>query len=246
MGQFLLTDYEQSIRRTFNRLGLDLHRYRPEQSAIGRLSRMLFTQGVDVVFDVGANVGQFAMALRHAGYQKKIISFEPLTGAHKKLLAQSQRDDDWLIAPRCAVGDRDGEIIIHISENQVSSSALNMLESHVAAAPASAYIGNETAPLCTLDSLSSNYLQAGVIPFLKIDTQGYEQHVLDGAATLLQQVKGVQLELSLVPLYEGQQLLHAFVERFVRAGFSIWSIEPGFCDPKTGRMLQVDVTFFRD
>jgi FkbM family methyltransferase len=241
-----LSSYEHIIRRTFNRFGLDIHRHRPEQSSIGRLQQMLSTHGSNVVFDVGANVGQFAKALRQAGYQHKIVSFEPLQAAHAELLRESQHDSDWMIAPRTAIGDHNGEISIHVAGNSVSSSALNMLESHVSAAPSSAYIGDEIAPLHTLDSQISPYLSTTTVSFLKIDTQGYEQHVLDGAPNLLDVVKGVQLELSLVPLYEGQRLFHDFLDYFKDRGFSIWSIEPGFSDPKLGRLLQVDVTFFRD
>ena len=241
-----MSNYEHIIRRTFNRFGLDLHRYRPEQSGVGRLHHMLSAHAINVVFDVGANVGQFAKALRQAGYLHKIVSFEPLPAAHAELLRESQHDREWMIAPRAAIGDHDGEITIHVAGNSVSSSVLGMLESHVAAAPSSAYVNDETVPLHTLDSQVSTYLSGSDVSFLKIDTQGYEQYVLDGAPLLLDVVKGVQLELSLVPLYEGQRLFHSFLDDFKDRGFSIWSIEPGFSDPKRGRMLQVDVTFFRD
>lgn len=207
---------------------------------------MLSAHAVDVVFDVGANVGQFAKALRQSGYLHKIVSFEPLLAAHAELLRESQHDRNWFVAPRGAIGDHNGEITIHVSGNSVSSSALGMLDSHVSAAPSSAYIRDETVALHTLDSQVTTYLSIGANPFLKIDTQGYEQYVLDGAPKLLDVVKGVQLELSLVPLYEGQRLLHSFLDYFKEKGFSIWSVEPGFCDSKLGRMLQVDVTFFRD
>lgn len=242
----LLPNYEHIIRRTFNRFGFDLHRYRADHSSIGRLRHMLSAQAVDVVFDVGANVGQFAKALRQAGYRHKIVSFEPLTAAHAELLCESQHDGDWMIAQRAAIGDHDGEITIHVAGNSVSSSALGMLETHVSAAPASAYVGDESVPLHTLDSQIPTYLSVDNVPFLKIDTQGYEQYVLDGAPKLLDVVRGVQLELSLLPLYEGQRLFHDFLGYFKDRGFSIWSIEPGFSDSKLGRMLQVDVTFFRD
>lgn len=241
-----LANLEQIVRGMLNRFGVDLHRYRPEQSDMGRLSRMLSTHNINLVFDVGANVGQFAAALRRSGYSQKIISFEPLSTAHSKLTVESRHDQNWEIAPRVAIGDQEGEIIIHIAGNEVSSSALDMLQSHVAAAPDSAYIGSELVRVCPLDSIATRYLSGKSALFLKVDTQGYERQVLDGAPRSLQQAKGIQLELSLIPLYENQELFDTLVKRLTNAGFSIWSIEPGFCDPKLGRMLQVDVTFFRD
>lgn len=135
---------------------------------------------------------------------------------------------------------------MNIAGNSVSSSALAMLQSHVEAAPRSACVSTERVPLSRLDIMAPDYLQPGSVPFLKIDTQGYEDRVLDGATDFLSRVIGLQLELSFVPLYEGQQLFHTMVERMRALGFSIWAIWPGFHNPHSGRMLQVDVTFFRD
>lgn len=239
-------DFEGLIRRAANRLGIDIHRHRPEASELGRLSAMLTTHGVDLVFDVGANTGQFAQTLREAGYKGRLVSFEPLSTAHAQLLRASRGDARWEIAPRAAIGDHEGEIEMHIAGNSVSSSALGMLDSHAEAAPGSAYVGNEGVRLSRLDTLARGYLQSGTVPFLKIDTQGYEDRVLDGATDLLGKAKGLQLELSFVPLYEGQQLFDALTERLRALGFSIWAIWPGFYDPRNGRMLQVDATFFRD
>lgn len=206
---------------------------------------MLASHGVDVVLDVGANTGQFARSLREAGYQGRLVSFEPLSTAHAQLLRVSDRDTRWDIAPRVAIGDHEGEVEMHIAGNSVSSSVLDMLDSHAKAAPDSAYVANEHTRLSRLDTMARAYLPPGAVPFLKIDTQGYEDRVLDGAAEILDTICGLQLELSFVPLYEGQQLYEALVERLRALGFSIWAIWPGFCDPISGRMLQVDAIFFR-
>lgn len=238
--------FESLIRQTANRLGIDIRRHHPETSDMARLSLMLASQKIDLVFDVGANTGQFAKSLRKAGYMQRLVSFEPLSIAHVQLMQASRNDSKWEIAPRAAIGGHDGEIEMHIAENSVSSSALDMLDSHVVAAPNSAYVGAERVPLLRLDTIVRDYLEPGSIPFLKIDTQGYEDRVLDGAAALLLKTKGVHLELSLVPLYEGQKLFDELVKRLQALGFSIWAIWPGFCDPQNGRMLQVDATFFRD
>jgi FkbM family methyltransferase len=238
--------FETLIRQTANRFGIDIQRHRPEASDMGRLSLMLMYQKIDLVFDVGANTGQFAKSLRDAGYTRRLISFEPLSIAHAKLLQASRNDAQWEIAPRTAIGDHEGEIEMHIAGNSVSSSVLDMLDSHTSAAPGSAYVGTERAPLSRLDTIALDYIKPGAIPFIKIDTQGYEDRVLDGASELLIRTRGLQLELSFVPLYEGQKLFNELVERLRKLGFTIWAIRPGFCDPHSGRMLQADATFFRD
>jgi FkbM family methyltransferase len=237
--------FEDMIRRTVNRWGVDVHRFRKEATPAGRLTRMLAQHRVDVVLDVGANVGQFARALRAAGYPGDIVSFEPLTSAHEQLCKASSRDARWKIAPRVALGDHEGEIEMNIAGNSVSSSPLPMLSLHAQAAPESEIVGSERTPVARLDTAASAFLQTATVPFLKIDTQGYEDRVLDGAADLLGRLAGLQLEMSFVPLYEGQSLFDPLLARVNKLGFSIWAIWPGFCDPQSGRMLQVDVVFFR-
>ncbi|MGS1126580.1 FkbM family methyltransferase [Rhodanobacter sp. UC4437_H4] len=238
--------FELAVRNVARYVGIDIRRYRPKNTDLGRLALMLADQKVDLVFDVGANTGQFAKTLRAMGYQGRLVSFEPLTDAHAQLSHASRHDTEWIIAPRGAIGDQDAEINIHVSGNSVSSSALNMLDSHAAAAPESSYIGIERVQQSRLDTVAEQYMESGNTAFIKIDTQGYEDRVLDGATTLLPRVTGMQLELSFVPLYEGQKLFSDLVERLRSLGFSIWSIFPGFFEPRTGRMLQVDVTFFRE
>jgi len=80
---------------------------------------------------------------------------------------------------------------------------------------------------------------------LKMDVQGYEEAVLRGAHRSLSMVRGVQLELSLVPLYEGAWSFSDAVEHFQASGFELVSLEPGFYDHSTGRLLQVDGIFMR-
>jgi FkbM family methyltransferase len=207
---------------------------------------MLLHHRIDLVFDVGANVGQFATALRGAGYRGRIVSFEPLASAHRDLLTSSRGDPDWEIAPRQAIGSDTGKVELHIAGNSVSSSMLGMLSSHSDAAPGSAYVGTEVVELTTLDQVAPLYIGTAARSFLKIDTQGTEDRVLDGAVKQLQRTHGVQLELSLLPLYEGQNLFDELDARLRALGFHRWAIEPVFSDGHTGRMLQVDGTYFRN
>lgn len=235
------------LRKTANRFGLDITRYHPERSAPGRLVTTLKHHEINLVLDVGANIGQFAKSIRGAGYVGRITSFEPLLKAHASLVESSLNDPLWNIAPRMAIGDHEGEVAINVSGNSVSSSVLEMLDQHADAAPDSRYVSREQVRVARLDSILIDDLRNDVIvPFLKVDTQGYEAPVLDGAPRVLAKCRGLQLELSFVPLYDGQQLFDPLLERMKTLGFSVWGIWPGFCDKGSGRMLQVDVVLFRD
>ncbi|HEX5049764.1 MAG TPA: FkbM family methyltransferase [Gammaproteobacteria bacterium] len=234
----------KNIRALLDSLGV-----RRRKSAANRGVRQLLLGlerfRVDLVLDVGANVGQFAREIRAFGFARRIVSFEPLSDAHRRLIEAAAGDKDWQVHPRCALGDRDGEIAINVSANSVSSSLLPMTGAHVGAAGTSAYVGRETVPLCRLDTVADAYLAAARHPFLKIDTQGFEWLVLDGAAQSLPRLCGVLCELSLVELYEGQHLWRDVIERLELGGLTLWNIQPGFADPRDGRTLQVDAVFFR-
>lgn len=201
---------------------------------------------IDLILDVGANKGQFASEVRQYGYAGRIVSFEPLSSAHGELVKASAGDPGWDVYPRCALGGSIGEVEINIAGNSESSSILPMLEAHLNAAPQSAYQGKETVPLKTLDAVAGVYLQEARAPFLKIDTQGFEWHVLDGARDTLPHIKGILVELSFVPLYEGQHLWRDVIDRLETEGYTLWDFRPVFSDQATGRTLQVDGVFYRN
>ena len=200
---------------------------------------------IDLVLDVGANTGQFASEIRHCGYAGRIVSFEPLSQAHGQLLQSSAEDHLWDVYPRCALGDHHGEVEINIAGNSESSSILPMLEAHLSAAPESAYEGKEIATIKTLDAVAGQYLKDADAPFLKIDTQGFDWLVLDGARHTLPQIKGILVELSLVPLYGGQHLWREVIDRLEAEGFTLWAFTPAFSNQASGRSLQVDGIFYR-
>lgn len=233
------------IKKSLNAAGLELHRFSPESSPLARLIKSFQRFDIDLVIDIGANEGQFAQEIRTGGYAGQIISVEPMSAAHARLMHASKTDKRWHVHPRCAVGNGDGEIELNIAGNSVSSSVLPMLAAHSNAAPESAYQGRETVPLATLDLIVQKYIEHANSLFLKIDTQGYEWQVLDGAKAVLPKVRGILMEISFIPLYEGQHLWRESVERLQAEGFTLWALEPVFVDASSGRTLQMDALFYR-
>ncbi|MEH2342465.1 MAG: FkbM family methyltransferase [Nostoc sp.] len=234
---------KHAIRKLIHRLRLDLRYY--ASSDFAKIKKLFDYHQIDLVLDVGANTGQYYNFLRELGYSGKVVSFEPLSDAYSQLAKMSKKHPAWQIAPRTAIGNSEGEISINISGNSQSSSLLPMLDSHKTACPESNYIGTETVNITHLDYIAPHYITAHNKVFLKLDVQGFEQQVLEGAKGILPQIKGIQLEMSLVQLYQGEPLFREMLDYMVQIGYSLHWLKPTFTDTNTGKLLQLDGIFFK-
>jgi FkbM family methyltransferase len=237
---------KNTIKNILHKAGWKMGRVTVMSSHALQLAKILQAHNINVVFDIGSNTGQFAIEMREFGYTGKIISFEPLPDAYKALLNASAADDKWMVHERCAVGAEAGSITINVAGNSVSSSILPMLSSHLESAPESKYTHAVESKIITLDSIYSQYCDNNDNVLIKIDTQGFEWQVLDGANQALSACKAVLLELSLVPLYEGQRLWQDFMTRLLSLNFAIYAIQPNFVDANTGQTMQFDGIFIKN
>jgi FkbM family methyltransferase len=231
------------IRSITNPIGYDIVKYKTSHPAHIVLSHLNIND-IKTVLDVGANAGQYSYELRKAGYRGRIISFEPVSEAYQRLLANTKKDSDWQ-SFNFALGDTNGKTSINISGHSPSSSLLPMTSIHNDAAPGSEYKSEEEIEIRTLDAIFDNLRISGENVFLKVDTQGYEKKVLDGAVNSLSGISGIQLELSAVELYEGEENYYSLCRFLEERNFHLVRVIPGFSNKKTGEMLQFDAIFFR-
>ncbi len=236
---------KQRFRKILWNLGYDIIRFQPRQHPLARRREILKHYNIDTVIDIGANSGQFAQQLRiELGYVKRILSFEPLNSAFELLKAKAAGDSKWEVF-NFALGDVDGKQEINIASNSLSSSFLNMLPLHLKAAPESKYIGKQSIDVRTLDSFFGDLCKTAVNVYMKIDTQGFESSVLKGSEQSLSKINTIQMEMSLVPLYDGEVLFGEMYMLMRKKGYSLISIEPVFSDQSSGQLLQVDGIFHR-
>ena len=223
-------------------IGAEIVRY--PKNDLKRKLKMLNQRKINLIIDVGANKGEYTLELIHLGFKGYIESFEPISEAYKILSIRSKNNKNWNTS-RIAIGDFDGESEINIAGNINSSSLLNMLPRHIKSEPNSKYLRKERILVNRLDTLFSRNMILDKKIFLKIDVQGYELNVLKGAEFIINNIEGIQIEMSLEPLYEGSILYKDMIHFLEMKGFELYSIENGFSDPHTGKLLQFDGVFFK-
>jgi FkbM family methyltransferase len=233
------------IKNFVNYFGLRVVFKKYNLNSSERLVNSLQYHNIDTILDIGANKGQFALDLLNADYKGNIISFEPLSNAYDQLSRNSRRYNKWTIHPKTAIGNFEGNIDINVSKNSLSSSILEITEQHLEARNDSFNVGKEKVIITKLDSIFKLYYKKNKRFFLKMDCQGYEQKILDGAQQSLENILGIHMEISLENLYVGQPYWKEIINRVESLGFEIWNIERGFENKKKTKMLQCDCTFYK-
>lgn len=234
--------WKDAVRALLRRRGYDLVRH--------PLRAMLARRGIDTVLDVGAHEGGYGRELRAMGYRGRVVSFEPLAASHAALAAAAADDPLWT-THAVALGAATGTGTLHVGIETATSSLLPVLGQTVAIEPEAATTHHEDVVVRTLDALFGTVVANSSGPvLLKIDTQGSEGAVLDGAAATLARtdtprIDALQVEVSFAPLYAGQPLAGEIIERLRGAGFGLVGFEHGFIDPATHRLLQADAFFER-
>ncbi len=225
--------------------GIQATRVSPYTNDDVALDAMLKAFDVDLLLDIGANIGQYAKERLASGYKGLIVSFEPISAAREVLLKEAQLYPNWVVADRCAIGDRRAVVEIHVSDNSEASSVLTPTASHLQHAPQAVSVSRELVDLRTLDDVAATFLERSKTPFLKIDVQGFEHKVLAGAAETVSRSVGLQVELSFVKMYDDQRLFPEMTSIIDALGFTLCRMIPVTVDKQTGKWLQADGVFFR-
>jgi FkbM family methyltransferase len=209
------------------------------------LMRVLDHQGITLVFDVGANVGQYGQRLRRGGYAGRIVSVEPLSSAHAALSAVAAGDAGWTVESRLALGDGDTPVTLQVSGESDMSSVLDFTAEMADLLDGSAYVGTEVASQARLERIFPRHARPGDRVLLKIDTQGTEKRVLEGARGVLPRIAAVQMELSIVPVYAGEPSYRDMIQHMAELGFAPALFIPGYFNRRTARLIGMDGVFVR-
>ena len=236
--KFVLTSFGYQV----SKINPNFISYPKKKYNEGLLNEILTNKSTSLVIDVGANCGDWAIDLRSWGYRGRILSFEPLTTEFNLLAERSHKDLNWE-ALNLAVGDGNYNSEINISNNSVSSSLSQILPDHIEAESSSKTIGQQSIEIVSLDEYEHSWVKSSDSIFIKIDVQGFEKKVLDGALNLLGKTALIQLELSFNPLYSDDVCFNEMKLFLKEKGFLPYHIQNGFRHSQTGELLQIDVLF---
>ncbi|MCW3078877.1 FkbM family methyltransferase [Segetibacter sp.] len=209
-----------------------------------KIIELLKLKKIDLVLDVGANEGQYALYLRTIGYKGAIISFEPLDGVFEKLQLKAAKDAQWSCY-QMALGDKEETTVINVSENSQSSSLLQLKSFEYGKKTGMSYISQQKVTVKTLDSLFAEITKGYSNVYLKLDVQGFEKKVLDGAQESLQSVTGVQFEMAFEELYKGEFLFNEVISYLKEKNFHLCALKNGFHNEETGKLYEADGIFYK-
>jgi FkbM family methyltransferase len=234
---------ERAARRDMNQLQKRLGDYLARE----QIAWVLRELGITCVLDVGANVGQYAKMLRRAGYTGRIVSFEPLPHLVEELRRESRDDPDWVVMD-CALGDEDTKAEINVVRGTMSS----MLEPSEFGEGWSSRLRDredrtETVSIRRLDGLLDEAVAGLDRPrvYLTMDTQGFDLQAFAGAGDRVDEILGLQSELSCVPIYDGMPRLPEQLKVYEEKGFEVTGLFPVSRHVQTLRVIEFDVVMVR-
>lgn len=234
------------ISRALGTLGYQLVKRQDVHSLKEHLLYVFADRKIECVIDVGAHRGDYGSFLRAAGYRGAIVSFEPVERSYRELARNSAGDPAWSIE-RLALGSRDETREINVvSSTDLSSFCTFTRFGKDAFAAQSKIEQRERVEVRRLDSVLSQVVAADVGRiFLKIDTQGWDLEVLEGATGCLDRIVALQLEASARPIYEGMPTYLETLGYAASLGFELTDAVPVVRD-RRNRVIEFDCVLGRD
>ena len=183
----------------------------------GSLARM------QCVVDIGANVGDWTHELLRLHVPERMLVIEPDPRLTSGLRARFKAFPSIQIH-NVALGAKEGILPFY----QMAQSDMNSLlkpteEAHQTYGAITAIENTIEVPVKTLDSLTTDIPS---IDLLKLDVQGFEQHVLQGSTATMQRTQAVLLELNFMSHYQGDLRFHELDRLMNDMGFALSNYSP--------------------
>jgi FkbM family methyltransferase len=183
-----------------------------------------------VIYDVGANIGAFALklsaALQASNVSARVHTFEPSKTIYGRLIANQQLNETTLIQiinHNIAISDCDG--LMHLSnsvENSGAGRLINGTQFYDDQNITGATIPGHQVKVRSLDSFRSE-IEIEAVDFIKIDVEGFEPHVIMGGVETIQKNKpSLYIEITPTWFLENGVSTKKFVRDLHEIGYSLF------------------------
>ena len=184
---------------------------------------------------IGAFAGEYTRKFDRVLRVATIYAIEPQPD-RAAALASLPLEHARLVVLNHALWDAAGEMSFRLNAHASSASLLPVHPLQTESFPFVQETALITVPTARLDDLvPDEALRAPVL--IKIDAQGAEDRIIAGGARTFGSAAVVLIEMSYVPMYEGQPLFHAVHTLLSNLGFMFSGIKNQVTHPSTGRPL---------
>jgi FkbM family methyltransferase len=206
----------------------------------GAEHRHVLTPELATVLDLGANRGQFSLAVREWAPEAQVISFEPLPRP-AQVFRSVFAEDAQVVLHEVAIGPRLERRAMHVSARDDSSSLLPISALQSKIFPRTSEVATLEVRVAQLET----FVKAAEIrapAMLKLDVQGFEYEALTGCESLLHCFDRIYCECSFIELYTGQKLAADVIDWLWARGFRMSGIFNVAHDER-GTPVQADFLF---
>lgn len=184
--------------------------------------------GAGIMVDVGANVGKYSKKLLETFPQAQVHAFEPLRNTFVALEGLAQEHGARFTPVHAGVGAENGELELQFSDGAETHASFSNEATEVP------YVENaqrELIDVVTLDSYFDGPLDGKTIDLIKIDVEGFEYEVLQGAQRVIAQHRPrvVQLEFNWHHMFRGHSL---YMLSALLKGYDVFQLVPGGIAPR--------------
>ncbi len=204
------------------------------------LLEIIKTSNIQVVYDIGANIGTWTLLAKAIFPNANVHAFEPLVMHFDEFNSRTNNILD-ISLHKVALGAYKSILNMQVASFSDASSLLQ-----IAKATYDTFgivkEREESVQVVALD----DYIAQNKMPLpdlIKLDIQGYELEALKGAEECLKSVKYLIIEVSFIEFYQGQPLFHDVVEFLHQRNFYLSAL--GVNTPIGKELSQTDALFIR-
>ncbi len=196
---------------------------------------------INLVLDVGANLGHYSEGLINFSYKGKIIAFEPISPLYRDLIKKFKKNKNIQIY-NLALGNEEKEMEINIASNFGGSSSIMKPKLVKTEFSSISFNKKQKIKVQKLDNIINNISKENDRIYMKLDVQGFEKEVILGSLKNINRIKLIQLETSTIELYEGEKTIDEIISYLYKQGFILIDII-GKLKNKQNHLVQTDLIF---